>query len=413
MFSTIPEPESSPAPGPAAVTPRPAPPPAREEAAEIPAALIPGAATPEGTARYRARQEGRGCAPGHFRTLGELWASSLGVGTYLGRPDERTDALVTAAVQEAVRRGVNVVDTAINYRYERGERCVGEALRRLFRAGEARRDEVILCTKGGFIPHPEGERWFRREFARDKGCKVEMEDLAAGCHCMHPEYIIDQVEKSRRNLGVETLDVYYLHNPETQLSFVPRDLFHRRLRAAFETLERLVRRGHVAAYGLATWPALREPATSTEHIDLAHAKSLAGEAARAAGASGPDAFRFVQLPLNLAMREALTLPTQQVAGDALPAIEAAGRLGLFVAASASICQAQVVGHVPRKAVSGLGDALRTDAQRALQFTRSAPGLSVALVGMKEPAHVEENLALAALSPLTETRFREVFLNGKH
>ena len=39
------------------------------------------------------------------------------------------------------------------------------------------------------------------------------------------------------------------------------------------------------------------------------------------------------------------------------------------------------------------EGLDTDAQRALQFVRSTPGVAVALVGMKTVAHVEENLAL--------------------
>src|SRR2546429_6472970 len=42
-------------------------------------------------------------------------------------------------------------------------------------------------------------------------------DLAAGSHCMAPKFLKDQLGRSLKNLRVECLDVYYLHNPETQL----------------------------------------------------------------------------------------------------------------------------------------------------------------------------------------------------
>ena len=91
-----------------------------------------GSATAEGTLRYAARFQGR-AAPGHFREIrGGLVLSSIGIGTYLGEPDEATDGAYTDTVVAAVEGGINVVDSAINYRFQRSERAVGEALRELF-----------------------------------------------------------------------------------------------------------------------------------------------------------------------------------------------------------------------------------------------------------------------------------------
>ena len=56
----------------------------------------------------------------------------------------------------------------------------------------------------------------------------------------------------------------------------------------------------------------------------------------------------------------------------------------------------------------MGDQNKGDAQRALQFTRSTPGIAVALVGMSQVRHVEENLALAAVPPLTEAQYTGLF-----
>lgn len=342
---------------------------------------IPGRATPEGTRRFQARHPS--CVEGYFREAHGWLASSIGIGTYLGSPDDRTDRLVADAIAECVRRGVNVIDSAINYRYERGERSVGAALARLIGSGEAKRDELIVCTKGGFTPCPgDVEAWFRREYPN-----LAAEDLVAGCHCMHPDYLLDQLDRSLANLGLETVDVYYVHNPETQLSEIEADAFYLRLGKAFHALEGAVAKGKIGAYGLATWNAFRVPPDANDYVDLARAKAVAREAA----GGSEDHFRFLQLPLNLAMPEAISV------------LEAARRLGIAAVSSGSLCQGQVIGRLPDWMKESLG--LETDAQRGLQFTRSAPGLLTALVGMKEPRHIEDNLSLAAIPPLDEEKFR--------
>ncbi len=117
--------------------------------------MIPGFATAEGTARYRDRFPALREA-GHFRTAknvpgaGELWLSSLGLGTYLGEPSEAADNLYTEAIAEALRSGINLLDTAINYRHQRSERNIAAALRQVLDAG-VRRDEVVVCTKAGYL----------------------------------------------------------------------------------------------------------------------------------------------------------------------------------------------------------------------------------------------------------------------
>jgi aryl-alcohol dehydrogenase-like predicted oxidoreductase len=115
---------------------------------------MPGRATAQGTLRYAARFQGRS-ASGHFREItGGLVLSSIGIGTYLGDPDDATDQRYTAAVVASVEGGVNVIDTAINYRFQRSERAVGAALQQL-RSNGFSREEFVLCTKAGFLT-PDG-----------------------------------------------------------------------------------------------------------------------------------------------------------------------------------------------------------------------------------------------------------------
>jgi len=220
------------------------------------ATRLPGRATAEGTRRYAARLGAR-TAPGHFRELaGGLALSSIGLGTYLGPEDGATDVLYQDAVTRALELGLNVVDTAVNYRHQRSERAIRTALAGAAARGLVARDEVVVATKGGFIPFdgavPRDARgWFTATYL-EPGI-VAPGDVAAGIHCMAPRYLADQIERSRANLGLETLDVYYVHNPETQLGEVARPEFLARIRAAFEALEQAAGDGRIGVYGAATW----------------------------------------------------------------------------------------------------------------------------------------------------------------
>ncbi|HYP00424.1 MAG TPA: aldo/keto reductase, partial [Pyrinomonadaceae bacterium] len=210
---------------------------------------IAGHATTEGTARYRERLQGETIAANHFRLEQNLWLSSVGIGTYLGKPDAATDARYTEAVTRAVALGANVIDTAANYRFQRSERSIGAALSQLLESDDAAaaataRDEIVVCTKGGYIPFdgdpPNGQEGVSRYIAKtfvETGI-ADFPDFAAGSHCMTPKYLAHQIDQSLGNLRLAAIDVYYIHNPETQLGVVSRAEFETRLRAAFEQLER-------------------------------------------------------------------------------------------------------------------------------------------------------------------------------
>jgi aryl-alcohol dehydrogenase-like predicted oxidoreductase len=362
-----------------------------------------GSATAEGTLRFAAKFQGQ-AAPGNYREIrGGLVLSSIGIGTYLGEPDATTDKAYTASIAAAVESGINVIDTAINYRLQRSERSVGAALTELYAKGYAR-DELVICTKAGFLT-PDGSMpadpntYFSREFL-EKGI-FRVEDIAAGCHCMAPTYLADQLDRSRRNMGIQTVDIFYLHNPETQLTEISGDEFRNRIREAFLFLESAVTAQQIRAYGMATWNAFREDPSSAGYLSLEQMVGIAKDVA------GDDHhFRFVQLPFNLAMPEALTRPTQVVGGKAMPMVQAARALGVALVTSAALLQGQLAKNMPPFVKDALG--LSEPSALALQFARSVPGFTTALVGMSSLAHVKANAKLLAVAPAAREQFMRIF-----
>jgi predicted aldo/keto reductase-like oxidoreductase len=118
-------------------------------------------------------------------------------------------------------------------------------------------------------------------------------------------------------------------------------------------------------------------------------------------------FRFIQLPFNLAMPEALTFSNQALGSHKVSTLEAAAGLGVTVISSASIFQGRMAQGLSNELRATLG-SLRSDAQSAIQFVRSAPGISTALVGMSTLEHVEDNLQLAAIEPLQLEQLMQLF-----
>ncbi len=362
-----------------------------------------GCATMEGTVRYRDRFKDI-AAEDHFRQAQDLWLSSIGIGTYLGEADEECDCRYTEAIARAVELGVNVIDTAANYRFQRSERSVGAALKGLIARGFAR-DEIVVCTKAGYLPFDGAPPRDVRQYIEDTFVRpgiASFTEIAGGAHCMTARYLQNQLRQSLRNMGIDCVDVYYVHNPESQLSSVSPEDFWRRLRAAFEFLEQSAAQGKIKNYGVATWNGFRAEPDAREYHSLARISGIAREVAGDA-----HHFRFIQLPVNLAMPEALFFQNQELDEEYMSVLQAADRLGVTVVASGSIMQGQVARGLPEWIRDSLG-SLGTDAQTGIQFARSAPGITTALVGMSHVAHVEENLQLISVAPAQAEDLISVF-----
>lgn len=349
-----------------------------------------GSATAGGTRRYAERMSAQ--VGDLYRTLPRgLTMSALGMGTYLGDCTDDDDAAYADTVRAAVGSGVNVLDTAINYRCQRSERAVGRAVMQAIADGVVQRDELVICSKGGYVAldgqppasREEYDAWIERELVQPG--IVARDDLVRGGHSIAPNYLAHQLAQSRANLRVRTIDVYYVHNPEEQLLAVDRATFRTRLRAAFALLEERVAAGEIGAYGCATWNGFRVPPEQKQHLALAELVAIAREVG-----GTTHHFQFVELPVSLAMPEAARVPTQPVGRKMATFLEAAHALGIGVVASAPLMQGKLTRDLP-DAVRELFPECATDAQRALRFATSLPGVCVALAGMRRTRHLRENL----------------------
>ncbi|MGO9601803.1 MAG: aldo/keto reductase [Candidatus Binataceae bacterium] len=368
--------------------------------------MLKGSATAEGTQAYASRFPN---LPGNFRPMIGVSASSIGIGTYLGEPDAETDQDYEKAIAAAVRGGVNLIDTAVNYRFQRSERNIGQAIAAMVTSGELRREEIIVATKGGYITFdgevpPNPREWFEEHYVRTG--IVNAGDMVEGSHCMTPKWLAAMLEMSRANLGLETVDIYYLHNPETQLNTVSRAEFLNRIRAAFEMLEHVAADGKIGVYGTATWNGYRIAPTERAWLSLNELWKVAHEV-------GGDNhhFRAIQLPYNLAMPEAVTLANQPVEKQRATTLAVAGAMGLGVCASASLLQGRLAGGLP-PILKEAFHQFTSDAQRSIQFVRSTPGVNVALVGMKSAEHVKDTLATASHPPATAEQLMKLFQPAK-
>jgi len=371
--------------------------------------MLQGYATAEGTARYRDRFPKLRDAL-HFRQarhafgVADLWLPSIGLGTYLGEPDDSADTNYIQAIVAALGSGINMLDTAINYRHQRSERNIGAALKQGIADKSIQRDEVFISTKAGYLSFdsnlPADPRaYFMHEYVEPG--TLDPRQITGGMHCIAPAFLENQIQRSRRNLGLETIDLFYLHNPESQLSDVDRDAFRRRVTDAFVLLESLVTKAWIRFYGMATWNGFRTAESSREYLSLRDMVELA----KTVGGTDHH-FRFVQLPFSLAMPEAYTVSNQPTADGKKSFLEAASDLGIAAVGSATLSQGRLTYGLSDVIRRGLATA--SDAESAIQFSRSAPGMTTSLIGMGHAEHVTENIRVGIRKPADDEAWQRLF-----
>ncbi len=362
--------------------------------------MISGHATVEGTAEFAKNHPS--VANNHFKKFDGLTLSSIGIGTYLGNPDDATDNLVKEAVIKSVTLGTNVIDTAINYRSQKAERSVGKAVAQMIEKDKAKRDQLFISTKNGYITNDGDSRedfWQNIQNTLVNSGIIKSGDISSGYHCMTIPYLQDQMERSLKNLGLECVDLMYLHNAaEGQLQDMSREEFFQKLGQVFEFYENQRKLGKIRYYGMATWDCFRVPQENQQYLSIFDVVKLANDIG-----GSENGFKFIQLPYNMYLDQAFSVKNHAQDGKTFSILEAAAKLGIGVFTSVPFMQAKLLAPNVLPEFSQLTHA----SHRAIQFVRSTPGVIAPLVGQKSISHVDENMDVAKTPVLTEKEFSEL------
>ena len=364
---------------------------------------VAGYATAEGTRKFMENAFKNGMAKSHFRSFNNLNFSSLGIGTYLGQLTAEDDIDLENAIYHSLKSGaVNVIDTAINYRSMKSEKNIGHAIKRLIEDKIISRDQVFISTKNGYITN-DGDYptidvlEYMHKMYISQGI-IDSKDISSGYNVLNPNYIRKCIDKSLTNMQLDTIDLVYIHNAyESWFQDISRSEFNEKIRKVFQVYEEYRSKNKIRYYGMATWTCFRLPRNEEGYLSLEDMVRIAEDVA------GKDhGFRFIQLPYNLAYREAYSLRNQTVNSDNnLTILEACKKLNIGVFTSVPLLQAKLFDvKIP--------DYLGIDNQllKIVQITRSTPNVIAPLLGQKKLNHVKENIELAKVAPLNNSEFNE-------
>ena len=348
-----------------------------------------------------------------YRFNGELFFSSLGLGTFRKEPYREENYVINykEALKKALLSGVNFIDTAINYRYQVSEKEIGEALKELMSEGKIKRDGIIISSKAGFIPlefpfPKDPYKWIEENILNNS--LATKDEIVIDQHCMSVDYLRWSLNQSLHNLGLKTLDIFFLHNPETQLGYVKREVVIERIKESFKLFEEFVKEGKIKYYGIASWNAFLYEETHTEYLSIKELVELAQEV----GGENHH-FRYIQSPFNLAKTHAYTYTNQKAPDNKYyTTLQIAKGYGLSFIASSSLLQMNLFkGKFNDSLREELGTKELSDIGTALQFARSGGVLS-ALFGSIDPTHIEENLLLSYLKDPTNETINQI-VRGKN
>ena len=364
---------------------------------------VAGYATSEGTRKFMENAIKNGIANSHFRSFNNLNFSSLGIGTYLGQLTPEDDEDLENAIYQSLKSGaMNVIDTAINYRSMKSEKNIGHAIKKLIQDKIISRDQIFISTKNGYItndgdyPRIDVLEYMQKMFI-SQGI-IDSKDISSGYNVLNPNYIQKCIDKSLTNIQLDTIDLVYIHNAyESWFQDISRSEFNEKIRRVFQVYEEYRSQNKIRYYGMATWTCFRLPRSEEGYLSLEDMVKIAEDV------GGKDhGFRFIQLPYNLAYREAYLLKNQTVGSDNdLTILEACNRLNIGVFTSVPLLQAKLF---DAKIPDYLG--IENQLLKIVQLTRSTPNVIAPLLGQKKLNHVKENIELAKVAPLNNSEFSE-------
>lgn len=303
--------------------------------------------------------------------------SKIGLGTHLGSFSDEDSRQYEEGVAFAVRNGITGIDTAINYRGMRSEKDIGKAIGALLASGEVHREDIFLATKAGLlfgdVTSGLNPMRYLQEVLAPKG--ICMQDFGAyeGLYqTINPDFYEIALQISLQNLGVDTVDVHYIHIPEITRAQLTEDTFYKRLAQLIAWYEEKVKEGKIRFYGLAFEMLAMEPEEEKWYINIEKVGQIAREIE-----GGDCHFKYIQIPYNRKYPYAATVRNQPFQGEDCTLVEAAHRMGM-----------QVVGSMPLDCGEGFGKYTLEE-----MISYALNGVDAINVGSRNVGHIREIASL--------------------
>ncbi|MDE6751122.1 MAG: aldo/keto reductase [Lachnospiraceae bacterium] len=261
----------------------------------------------------------------------------IGLGTHLGSFSGEDSKQYIDAIIFAVKNGFTMIDTAINYRGMRSEKDVGNAVNTLISSDIIKREDIFIASKAGLlfgdITSGRNPMKYLHEVLEPKG--IQLSDF---CECeglyqtLNPDFFEIALQISLQNLGVDTIDVHYIHLPEITRAGLTEDKFYERIAKLFAWYEDKVKEGNIRFYGLALEMLAMEPEEEKWYIDIERVNQIAQEISNES-----SHFKYIQIPYNIQYPYAAYVQNQSYRGEKCTLVEAAHRMGLKVIGSMPLC----------------------------------------------------------------------------
>lgn len=308
----------------------------------------------------------------------KFYTTSIGMGTHLGDFSDEHSNLYKNAIEYGLQNGINFIDTSVTYREMRSEKDIGYVLDKLINKMKIlKREEVIVATKGGQIYgdcdiNVKPIDYLEEILIPEGILNIEDVNVVHGnTHTLVPCFYETTIELSKNNLGIETIDIHYIHNPEISRYVLGEKEFYEQLKVLIEFYEEQVEKKNIRYYGISSWEAFTCDTNLNWHISMEKVINIAKEIK-----GDNHHFKFIQFPYNISNQNAAKLKNQMVDGKYYTAIDAANKLGINVTVSVPLNQC--------KESRGIG------IKEKLNFIKNTHGVSVAIIGSKNKDHIGEN-----------------------
>ena len=309
--------------------------------------------------------------------------SRVGVGLYQGEESDLGDLKLFEVLEYALLNGIHVLDCAPSYRNRRSEIVLG----RLTQKYPDR--DFFISTKGGFVPFDfsqgeEKENAYVQELFDRRWVRPSLFDQEY-FQTFDPVFLEQALTTTLTTLSRDSIELYYLHNPEYFLAKVGRARFLEVMKEVLLWIKDKIKSGQIKAFGISSWNGFFEEEKNAR-LELLEFYTLAQEV-------GIETyFNYLQVPYNFAQTRALFFKGQKLGNSQKSLFGVAKEFNISILGSAPLGQGKLTKYNYPEKVKKIFPGM-SSAQISLSFVLSTPGISSALIGTTSLVHFKELAAV--------------------